>query len=140
MNRNQLLQQLMENLQSMYRGMQHKSDFLKEGIPFGQKAALFTITVHGATNVKQLASLLHVTSGAATQHVEALVQEGLVERTTDANDRRNVIIVLSAKGKSLMKKLEQNRLTMLEALFSDITDQELTAYVNVMEKVNHKLN
>jgi len=123
----------------MYRGMHHKSDFLKEGIPFGQKTALFTIALHDAINVKQLANILHITSGAATQQVEALVQESLVERTTDTSDRRNVIIVLSAKGKSLMKKLEQNRLAMLEDLFSDVTDQELAAYIGVMEKVNNKL-
>ncbi len=139
MNRKELLRQLMENYQSMYRGILHKSSSQKDDIPFGQKAALFTIAIHKTTNIKQLAHNLHLTSGAATQHVEALVKEGLAERIPDLKDRRNVVILLSAKGKVLIKKLERRRMTIFEELFNDITDQELAAYNRVMEKVSHKI-
>lgn len=139
MDRQQLLHQLIQNLQGLYRGMHHASDFQKDSIPFGQKAALFTIASHKTINVKQLANILHITSGAATQHIESLVKVGLVEREIDPNDRRNVIIKLSAHGKSLIQKLEKSRMKMLEELFSDITDKELKAYIDVMEKVNLKL-
>ncbi len=140
MDRKSLLQQLIENLQNIYREMQHTSDYQKYGIPFGQKAALFTVAIHRSINVKQLAAILHVTSGAATQHVDALVKERLVARSTDAHDRRTVTIVLSGKGKRLIKKLEQNRMATVKTLFADVTDDELMAYNRIMEKVNQHIN
>lgn len=140
MNRQQLLSQLIANFQNLYRGMLHKSDSHQDGIPFGQKAALLSVSLYGTANVKQIAKTLHITSGAATQHVEALVKEGLVQRAVDPHDRRNVIITVSAKGKVLTRQLEQRRLEMMEELFSDITDQELVAYNNIMSKVSQKIN
>lgn len=139
MNRKELLQQIAENMQGIYRGMGQRYDHSKGSIPHGQKAALFSIALSENINVKQLAEILHVTSGAATQHIEALFTEGFVERLTDPSDRRNVIVTLSPKGKELIKKLKLKRITMMDDLFQEVKDDELQAFCNVMKKVNEKI-
>jgi DNA-binding MarR family transcriptional regulator len=137
MNRKETLQELIVSFQSMHRGMVHRGSSIKDSIPFGQKAALFTIAMHKTINIKSLASLLHVTPGAATQHVEALVQEGLVERNTDTIDRRNVTITLSKKGSKLAQKFRKHRFEMMEKLFSEISDQELQTYLDITKKITN---
>ena len=135
MNRDDLFNQLIDSFHGVQRGVLRSSDYQKEGIPFGQKAALLTIAVNKTINVKQLAEELHVTSGAATQHVEALVHEGLVVREIDENDRRNVVITLSNDGNKLLVKLRKNRVEKMKVLFSEVSDDELEIFINVMSKV-----
>lgn len=90
-------------------------------------------------NVKQLACALHVTSGAATQHIEALSQEGFVVRSQDKDDRRNVIITLTPKGREVSDKLQTDRLERLRILFCDVTDDELEIYDAIMDKIAAKI-
>ena len=136
--RQQLFQDLVENFMGMYKGIlrQHTS---AEVLPYGQKAALFTVAKHETLNVKELACILCVTSGAVTQHVEALVQAGLVVREADPDDRRIVTLKLTEAGKKLISKLKQQRLKMMEELFVDVGDAEIAAFVNIAGRISRKI-
>lgn len=135
MNRQLYFSQIITNFKSLKQSLMGQHDFKKDGIPYGQKDALFVIALHDRLNVKQLANFLHITSGAATQHVEALLQEDLVKRQQDPADRRNVIISLSSNGQRLFSKMQKARLAKFEKLFASVTDEELMIYSRVMEKV-----
>jgi DNA-binding MarR family transcriptional regulator len=137
--RQDLLKRMIGAMQEMHRGMNHRHGKPEDTLPFAQKAALFTITEHRRLNIKQLAEILHVTSGATTQLVEALVTADLVNRQPDPEDRRNVILSVSPNGKQCMLKLKRKKLAMLESAFQDISDQELAAFVNVITKVSENL-
>ncbi len=138
-NRKDLSRKLLESFQGIYKVMLQRPPSAISTIPFGQKAALISVAIHKTISVKQLAAALHVTSGAATQHIEALVQAGLVIRNPDPNDRRTVRIKLSGKGMELIKKLERERLTLMETISSDISDEELEIFVRTAGKINDKL-
>ena len=137
--RETLFLELFKHVQGLQKGLLQRSTASISPIPFGQKAALFGIALHKTLNCKQLALLLHVTPGAATQHIEALVQAGLVLRDPDPQTRRSVIVRLSDKGEQLIKKLERDRLARMQDLCTDIDDRELETFVHVMQKMNHKL-
>ncbi len=140
MERDKLLEQIAENFVSVFRSMADRTEHHPLGkLPYGQKAALFWIARNKKSNVKQLASCLQITSGAVTQHVEALFTEGYVERLTDPEDRRNVVIVLTPKGETLIQKLLELRHTKMTELFKDTSHEELQTFNAVLEKINNKL-
>jgi len=110
-----------------------------QSIPFGQRSALFMIAKHQTVSVKQLAQGLCISSGAATQHLDALVDAGLVVRGSDPLDRRGVVITLSDEGKLLFAKLLKERLELVAKLFDDVSDKDLELLVGIIEKLPEKV-
>ncbi|MBP6041777.1 MarR family transcriptional regulator, partial [Candidatus Saccharibacteria bacterium] len=112
---------------------------IKDPLPAGQKTALFIIAQKEAINIKQLAELLKITSGAATQQVEGLVTRALVQRVTNPDDRRGVSLSLSKKGIQLHSRMTKNRQKFVEKIFSSLDDRELTDFKNAMLKISKSL-
>ncbi len=72
----------------MHRSMRDSIRFAKEnGLSMSQVGAMFHIR-HGVDGVSDIGDDLGVTSAAASQMLERLVQAGLVTRTEDPHDRR----------------------------------------------------
>ena len=53
-----------------------------------------------------VAQQLKLTAGAVTELVEGLVDEGLVRRDTDPDDRRAVVLALTAEGRRVRERYE----------------------------------
>jgi DNA-binding MarR family transcriptional regulator len=53
-----------------------------------------------------VAQQLKLSAGAVTELVEGLVGEGLVRRETDPDDRRAVVLALTAEGRRVRKRYE----------------------------------
>jgi len=53
-----------------------------------------------------VAQQLKLSAGAVTELVESLVREGLVRRDTDPDDRRAVVLALTAEGRTICKRYE----------------------------------
>lgn len=145
--RNQLLLLLAENLTIFVKHM-HPHDtpeserrcILKIGgkITPALKHALMMIGTDGSLNVSQLATMLKVTPGAATQHVAALEKLKLVERKASSADRREVTIQLTALGHDMYKDIRAEFLQSLDIAFEDLDDEELQQFVELMSKANAK--
>lgn len=70
-------------------------------ILFGVKKSL---TMHGCgARISDLSRVMRVTSPTVSQLVNSLESSGLVERTTDPEDRRSIRVVLTAKGEDLLQ-------------------------------------
>lgn len=140
MNREKQLKSAIEEFQKLQRGIIRRKSLSQKDIGMGQKAALHVIGSHRPINIKLLSQELFVTSGAATQLVESLVQNNLALRIIDESDRRNVLIQLSAQGRKRLKEICKERDEFVSKMHSDVSDQDLEIYVSVMKKVNIKLN
>jgi DNA-binding MarR family transcriptional regulator len=78
------------------------------GLPPQQHQALLAIKGHPQKNqmtVGALAERLLIAPQTATELVNRLVEAGLVERITDANDRRRHSLILTAKAEVSMQSL-----------------------------------
>lgn len=53
-----------------------------------------------------VAQQLKLSPGAVTEVVESLVRDGLVRRDTDPDDRRAVVLALTAEGRSVRERYE----------------------------------
>jgi DNA-binding MarR family transcriptional regulator len=78
-----------------------------------------------AAAVGQIAAHLSVTLPSVTATVDRLVQQGLVSREDDPNDRRRVINRLTPEGAALLERLQEGRRARLVAALATLTPEEL---------------
>jgi DNA-binding MarR family transcriptional regulator len=79
-----------------------------------------------------------ITSGAATQHIAALEKIGAVTRVTNEQDRREVIVQLTEKGNGLYAQIKQNRISLLQEIFTGLDDAELRTLIALITKATKK--
>ena len=105
------------------------------GISFSQWRVLAFICAREQTPLKDIAESLGMSSSAATQIVDSLVEVGYAVRTVDPADRRISSIVLSPKAKKLFTAMKVKILERMKPLFSVLTNDELTTFVELSGKV-----
>lgn len=86
-------------------------------------------------SIKDIAREFAISSSAATQLVDGLVNNGHVQRSTNPADRRSQRISLSATAKKQMQILRSSRLAHLTEIFSALKDDELEDYLSLSAKV-----
>ncbi len=73
----------------------------------------------------ELSSRLMVTEGNTTQVIGPLVEMGLVERVPSINDRRSVILKLTAKGRTVFEQMAEVHHGLLARAFRHLDADEL---------------
>jgi DNA-binding MarR family transcriptional regulator len=113
----------------------------ESGLSTAQLGALFQIHHRGRAGVTDLGDKLGVTSSAASQMLERLVQQGLILRSEDPSDRRVKQITLTGKGLEVLRQSARARESWLSDLAETLSDSEketIIAALNVLiDKANH---
>jgi DNA-binding MarR family transcriptional regulator len=91
-----------------------------------QLKSLFFIDSEGSTNFRKLASALGVTPPDVTRIVDRLVEQGMVTRRENPEDRRMQLLQATKKGKALLTKLRENKTTHLYRILTHLNTEELT--------------
>jgi DNA-binding MarR family transcriptional regulator len=125
----------------MRRSMHNFITYSKEkGLSMSQVGALLRIFRGGRSSVSDIGDNLGVTSAAASQMLERLVQQGLILREEDPDDRRVRQIVLTDKGRQILQESIAARQGWLENLAHTLSDSEreqITAALYILiEKAN----
>jgi DNA-binding MarR family transcriptional regulator len=126
----------------MQRSMHDFMGYAREsGLSMSQLGALFQIRRRGSSGVTDLGDDLGVTSSAASQMLERLVQQGLILRSEDPSDRRVKQVVLTEKGRQVLQesiRARQSWLSDLAEILSDSEKEEIIAALNILiDKANH---
>ncbi len=79
----------------------------------------------GVNTVSQIANQHGVSQPAMSKMVQALVVRGLIERSTQAGDRRQAILKLTKKGHSLFRELKGGAAELLGKRLESISTKEL---------------
>ena len=121
--------------------MRNLNQYIKEqGLSMSQMGALFYIHRKGAIGVSDLGEEQGVTSAAASQMLDRLVQQGMVSRSEDPHDRRLKQIVLTELGAQILHQGIMARQTWLIDLVSSLPPSEqqqvLPALQILIEKAN----
>jgi DNA-binding MarR family transcriptional regulator len=124
---NQVLRDWSETF--MRRSMHDFVRFSKaSGLSMTQFNTLFRLHHAGICGVTEVGDHLGVTNAAASQMVERLVQQGLIERTEDPSDRRVRQLSLTEKGRRLVLDSIEARRRWMEQL-TDVLDAEELAQI-----------
>jgi DNA-binding MarR family transcriptional regulator len=136
MDRKQQVRELMEGMHSLRRGMHFGKHFSgkKPHITPSQWGVVMLIS-HKETTVKDVAQGLGITSSAATQLVDGLVESKYVVRKTDADDRRRVTLTLSEKTKKKVEAMREKGVERFLQFFKPLNDAEFNTYMRLKKKI-----
>jgi len=99
--------------------------FSKErGLSMSQYGALMNLHHKGACGVSDIGDRLGITSAAASQMLDRLVQQEIIDRSEDPGDRRLKMIVLTEKGRKLVKESLEARESWLDEMVKQMTPEE----------------
>jgi len=88
---------------------------------------LLGFLAEGETASSRLASTMAVSPPSVTSVVDGLVARGLVERGSDASDRRRLPLVLTAAGRELLGRADAAVGARLEEILEHLDDRRATA-------------
>lgn len=109
----------------MRRSMHDFVQFSKEsGLSMAQMNTLFHLHHCSKCGVSEVGELLGVTNAAASQMIDRLVQNGLIKRTEDPNDRRAKQLRLTENGRSIVRESIEVRRRWMEKLTDALSVEE----------------
>lgn len=134
--RNEIIKNIFENLYIIRQRITSDMNLPLNEIPltYSQWQVLNHVSSKMSINIKDLAGLLDITSSAATQIVDGLVNRGLLTRKRSKADRRVLEITLSKKSLMHMKK-SMNKVC---PIFDVLDDRELNNYCDLTAKLAGK--
>lgn len=94
-------------------------------LTIGQLKSLFYISNEGSTNSRKLAAALRVTPSNVTGIVDRLVEQGLVSRHENPEDRRTLLLQTTEKGESVLADLRERRITHLSEALAALVPEDL---------------
>lgn len=104
-------------------------------LTYNQYKTLLTVADRGEGTLGDLARELDVTMSSASQMIERLVGQGLVDRRQDADNRRQVCIRLTLRGEQLIAELQQGILSEYRKLLARLPDEEQEDLVCSLETI-----
>ncbi len=109
----------------MMRSMQDMTRYVRNsGLSMAQFSLLMRLYHGGGCEVHDIGREFGVSSAAASQLVDRLVQGGLVARTENPEDRRARRIALSAKGRALIDRGIEERYRWVNDLVAAMASEE----------------
>ena len=138
----ELFRQVILPLWHITRAQIHDLATSEYGITSSQFHTIRRIS-QGDASVSALADCMHVSRPNVSRAVDELVQNGLVNRTRDPNDRRNVQLSLTDEGEKKIKDLHKKYGELLADQFSILNDEELrilsSALKSIKKVINHSI-
>lgn len=94
------------------------------GLSMPQFGILMQVHHRGNCAIGDVSEHFDITSAAASQLVDKLVQNGLIHRDEDPNDRRAKMLNLTDKGRELIQLGVEERFRWVEQLSEKLTAEE----------------
>ena len=127
-----LFRQVMMPLWHITRSQIHKLALEgQNGITSSQFHSIRQI-LNGIDSASGLADCMHVSRPNISRLVDELVQDGIVERRRNSDDRRNIKLTLTKKGEKIIQDLQIRHGEILADQFSILDDEELKTLASAL--------
>jgi DNA-binding MarR family transcriptional regulator len=97
-----------------------------------QMMTLFAIHEAGTCRMSELADVTQQSAGTLTGIVDRLIEDGLVARVRDADDRRVVQVVLTPEGEARVQHVLQMRYAEMEKVLNHFSPQQLVQFEDLL--------
>jgi len=133
----ELIARIIEAQRRMNRVIRERTldSWVKLNLTIPQLKSLFYISRHGRVNLSGLASGIRVTPANVTGIADRLVEQGLLTRTPDPDDRRVSWLRATDKGKTLINDLREGRAQEMRRILDQLTEEELSTVAGGFELV-----
>lgn len=138
--RNQFIEEILHSFHAVRNIIKTRSQNLghQNHVTHSQWFVLTMIEHFKKTSIKYIAEAMEISSSAATQLVDGLVQAEFVTRREDPEDRRQVILELTVKGKKHIAATKNKRIGEMAEIFDALTEKELGELVRLLKKISPK--
>jgi MarR family transcriptional regulator, organic hydroperoxide resistance regulator len=123
--------------------LQHQTDiilrqfepqpWIELNLTLAQLKSLFFIAAKEKTNFKKLAEALGVTPPNVTGIIDRLVEQGLVTRTENPEDRRIMLLQATEKGQDLLNNLRERHIQQMSQVLGYLTNDELAIQLKALK-------
>ena len=86
-------------------------------------------------NNRQIAERMHLSPSRLTRIIDGLVEKLYINRELNANDRRNMKVSLSDKGKILVRQLNKAYVDIHNEILHDIEEKQHPTLISGMENL-----
>ena len=117
----------------MQHSMRSFAAFMRNaGLSMPQVNTLYRLAYRGTCGVGDIADETGISNAAASQMLDRLVQQGLIERSEDPNDRRAKQIRMTPAGLALMQDGAETRVRWMAELRHQLNEDEQTMVVTAL--------
>ncbi|HEX2328576.1 MAG TPA: MarR family transcriptional regulator [Candidatus Angelobacter sp.] len=109
------------------------------GIGPARLSALSVVVFGGPISLNDLARAEQVKPPTMSRIVDGLEEAGLVARSTNASDRRGVVIEATAEGKAMLQEGRRRRVRMLAARLAQLPKAELASVNRAIDAIQKAL-
>lgn len=88
--------------------------------------------------MSSLADLMEHTSPATTGLVDRLVAAGLVARYGNDQDRRQVLVKITEKGRELVERIKRNFVYHILEISKELTHDDMQAWVRIYRTISRR--
>jgi MarR family transcriptional regulator, organic hydroperoxide resistance regulator len=127
MNKTEKIDEVLKLFQKFSQTMAHYAfePWKNLDVPLAQLKSLFIISIRGSTNIHNLAVELGVTPGNVTGIVDRLVEQGLLSRTHDLEDRRIILLQLTDKGREIIANIQESGMCQMAGILAHVSSEGL---------------
>jgi DNA-binding MarR family transcriptional regulator len=110
---------------AMHQSIHERAQLAKlVGLSMPQLGILMQLHYRGTCGISDLREKFDITSAAASQLVDKLVQSGLIQREEDPHDRRVKRVNLTDKGTELIQQHTEKRYRWVEGVAQNLSPEE----------------
>jgi DNA-binding MarR family transcriptional regulator len=106
-----------------------------EEVTLTQYRTLVVLASRGPQSLAGLADAVGVTPATATRMCDRLVRKDLIRRRTERDDRRQLRVVLTAKGRSLVGDVTDRRREEIARITNEIPASEQAVLVHALGRL-----
>jgi DNA-binding MarR family transcriptional regulator len=103
----------------------HATELVELDLTMSQVKALYVTRVAGELRMSELANQLGVGVSTVSALVDRLVEQGLLTRVADPQDRRQVHVRITPTGSARLERLRELSATQLRSLLAALSESEL---------------
>jgi DNA-binding MarR family transcriptional regulator len=139
MSTNQTAERLADLTFSLLARCQEKEAWLAEehGLFQAEFKCLRLFGSNETLNNKEMAKRMNLSPSRLTRIIDRLVQKGYMHREIDQNDRRNMSVFLSRRGKILTNKLNK---AFIDIHYEILQDIDLSQHESLIIAMEHLLS
>ncbi|MTI96871.1 MAG: MarR family transcriptional regulator [Firmicutes bacterium] len=98
--------------------------------------ALLLLAEHGDMTIGELGSRMYLASSTATDLIDRMERNDLVERIRDTNDRRVVRLHMLENGRKMIDEVMESRKRYLDNILAHLSEAEKKKLVESLESIH----
>lgn len=114
--------------------------FQSVDISQSQLLMMMAIKAKQPCRLSELSQEMHISNPTASGLVDRLVQNGLVERAPDPQDRRAVCISLTPSGEKLVVKFRHHSKEKWQEILTNMTLQDQNDFIRILRDIRKQVS